>query len=483
MSFEFAPGELEKLRKDPRHYAEATMTEAGGKTYRGVGVKLKGGRSFREIDAKPGITVNMKKYPGGERFHGMEKFHLNNAVQDATYLHEIIAAEVCRAAGVPAGRGTHALVGIGGRNCGLYVFKEAYTEDFLAHFFQNPTGDLYDGGRFEELKETMEKDQGDDAQRENIKELIAACREPDLERRWKRLEAILDTDAYVSFTAVEALLSHHDGYNFNHNNYRVYFDPTSGKAHFLHHGMDQAFGWQLSLLKGSASLAWGAVFSNPEWHGRYRGRLQELYAKAIQPTDWTQRIAALGAKAQAALDKHDPKLAAEFPAKIAAAQKDVQGRFDFVAAQLAHLPEPAVFGADDTLAVTSAWKSLKWSGTDIKFDQPPFEGAARLHLATGKPGSGAWEATLNLARGRYRVEGRVKTAGLVPSGDGKATGLAFNARTKVGERQFLKGDNDWRVLGCEFETPGADVTLQLEFRAERGEAWLDRESVRLVRLK
>ena len=77
----------------------------------------------------------------------------------------------------------------------------------------------------------------------------------------------------------------------------------------------------------------------------------------------------------------------------------------------------------------------------------------------------------------------MKTAGLVPSGDGKATGLAFNARTKVGERQFLKGDNDWRVLGCEFETPGADVTLQLEFRAERGEAWLDRESVRLVRLK
>lgn len=60
--------------------------------------------------------------------------------------------------------------------------------------------------------------------------------------------------------------------------------------------MDQTFGWQLSLLKGSATFAWNAVFSNPEWHGRYRGRLQELYANTIAETDWTQRIAALGAR-------------------------------------------------------------------------------------------------------------------------------------------------------------------------------------------
>ena len=482
LSFEFAPEELAKIRKDPREYAECTMTEAGGKTYRGVGVKLKGGRSFREIDAKPGMTVNMKKYSGGERFHGMEKFHLNNAVQDATYMHEIIAAEVCRAAGVPAGRGTHALVSVGGQTRGLYVFKEAYSEEFLAHFFADPTGDLYDGGRWVELTETMEKDQGDDDERDNIKELIGACREADPATRWKRLNAILDVDAYVSFTAVEALLSHHDGYNFNHNNYRVYFDPATGKAHFVHHGMDQAFGWQLSLLKGSATLAWNAVFSNPEWHGRYRGRLQELYANAIQPTDWSARIAALGAKAQAALEKVDAKLAAEFPEKVATAQKQVKERFDFVADQLAHLPEPAAFGADGTLAVTSAWKSLKWSGADIKFDRPTFENAERLRIGTGKPGAGAWEATLNLARGRYRVEGRVKTAGVVAGAEGKNPGVSFNARTKVGARQFLKGDNDWCVIGSEFETPGADVTLQLEFRAEHGEAWLDLESVRLVRL-
>ena len=39
----------------------------------------------------------------------------------------------------------------------------------------------------------------------------------------------------------KTLLSHWDGYNFNRNNYRVYFDATTGKAVFFCHGMDQAF--------------------------------------------------------------------------------------------------------------------------------------------------------------------------------------------------------------------------------------------------
>ena len=65
LSFAFAPEELAKLRKGPGNSAEAMMTEAG----------------LLAIDQKPRMTLSLKKFPGGERFHGMERFHLNHALQ------------------------------------------------------------------------------------------------------------------------------------------------------------------------------------------------------------------------------------------------------------------------------------------------------------------------------------------------------------------------------------------------------------------
>ena len=483
LSFEFAAEELEKLRKDPRNYAEATMTEAGGKTYRGVGVKLKGGRSFRQIDDKPALTVNMKKYDGVERFHGMEKFHLNNSVQDPTFLHEIISAEVCREAGVPAARGTHAVVTIGGKPRGLYVFKEAFDEDFLSHFFKDPTGDLYDGGRFEELSDKMEKDQGDDAERDNIKELIAACQESDPAKRWARLEAIFDVDAYIDFTAIEAILAHSDGYNFNHNNYRVYFDPATGRARFIHHGMDKTFAWDgFSVFHPAKALVWGALFSNPQWQAKYFGKAQEAFRR-VAGKDWAKRIDEIGGKVEKALAKSDEKLAAEFPAKVALMQKQVQTRFAFVDGQLRQPPQPPAFDAERSIGVADGWTTLKLAGTDFVLDVVPVEGGEQLHLRAAKRALGRWEKTVYLEQGRYRLEGRVKTAGVAATADGKGKGVLLAGQAKMLNPRNLSGDNDWQAIGSEFDTPTGDVLLAFELRGERGEAWCDRSSLRLVRLK
>src|SRR6185503_18875474 len=97
----------------------------------------------------------------------------------------------------------------------------------------------YDGGFVSDIRPEMEKDEGDPLKRDNIKELVEACREGDAPKRWSRLEKILDVDKFLSFLAMEAILSHWDGYNFNRNNYRLYFDAGSGKAVFFLHGMDQ----------------------------------------------------------------------------------------------------------------------------------------------------------------------------------------------------------------------------------------------------
>src|SRR4051812_4202165 len=56
---DLGPKELDALRREPRKYVKATLKE-GDKVYKDVGVHVKGAAgSFRGIDDKPGLTLNM----------------------------------------------------------------------------------------------------------------------------------------------------------------------------------------------------------------------------------------------------------------------------------------------------------------------------------------------------------------------------------------------------------------------------------------
>lgn len=72
----------------------------GGATYKDVGIKLKGAAgSFRGFDDRPAVNGELAdKYIRQQVFHDLEKFHLNNSVQDESYLNEL-----CRTFFAPAG--------------------------------------------------------------------------------------------------------------------------------------------------------------------------------------------------------------------------------------------------------------------------------------------------------------------------------------------------------------------------------------------
>src|SRR5207249_5753789 len=56
----------------------ATVRE-GDRVYTNVAVHLKGHLgSFRPVDSKPAFTLNFDKNAKGQRFHGLQKIHLNN---------------------------------------------------------------------------------------------------------------------------------------------------------------------------------------------------------------------------------------------------------------------------------------------------------------------------------------------------------------------------------------------------------------------
>ena len=151
--------------------------------------------------------------------------------------------------------------------------------------------------------------------------------------------------------------------------------------------------------------------------------------------------------------------------------------------QLRQPPQPPAFGADQSIAVADGWTTLKLAGTDFVLDVVPAEGSEQLHLRAAKRALGRWEKTIYLEAGRYRLEGRVKTAGVAPTADGKGKGVLLAGQAKMLNPRNLTGDNDWQAVGSEFETPTGDVLLAFELRGERGEAWCDRSSLRLVKLK
>src|SRR5688572_6147107 len=163
LKIEITGTNLSNLRKDNRKYVKCTIRE-GEKVYEDVAIRLKGAAgSFRGLDDRPALTVNFDKFVERQEFHGLQKLHLNNSVQDPSYLTELICGELFVAAGVPAARTTHARVELNGRDLGLYVLKEGFDKVFLKKPDRNPKGNLYDGGFLQEITDNLEKDSGDGA--------------------------------------------------------------------------------------------------------------------------------------------------------------------------------------------------------------------------------------------------------------------------------------------------------------------------------
>ena len=270
----------ESLRSEPRTWTTCRLIENGDIVHDRVAIKIKGGYgSFRELEDRPALTLNMDKHVTGRRFHGLDKFHLNNSVQDESLLREFLGAELFRIAGIPAPRVTHVRVFIGERDVGLYVLKESFDEDFLRRSFRRSDGNLYDGRPNEEIDDGLTRDEGrrGDAGAD-LAALADACRVVDDATRFAMIDERLDVDSFLTFAAVEAIAGHWDGYCSARNNYRVYVDPDVGdRVRFLPHGMDQILTDPgMGLFEPPPALVAMAVLEHPDWRRRYRERVAEL---------------------------------------------------------------------------------------------------------------------------------------------------------------------------------------------------------------
>ncbi|MFZ5481240.1 MAG: CotH kinase family protein [Myxococcota bacterium] len=210
-----------------------------------VGVRIKGvWGSLRTLDQKVALKVDLNAY-APHRLRGLETLTLNNMVQDPTYVHEALAYALFREAGLPASRTGWVELWIDGEFVGFYVHVETVDDTFLARWWADPGGALYEGAYGVDFyvgdEAEFEYDEGPDPDdRADLTAVAELLDEPATDANLRLLEARVDVDQVLKVMAIEALSWHWDGYT-TANNYRVYHDPHADRFQMIPWGLDQTF--------------------------------------------------------------------------------------------------------------------------------------------------------------------------------------------------------------------------------------------------
>lgn len=462
---------------------KATVRE--GKTvYTNVAVHLKGSFTFQGIDEKPSLTLNFDKFAPGQRFHGLDKIHLNNSVQDPSYLCEKLAREMFVAAAVPAARIGHARVSLNDRALGFYVLVEGYNKRFLKRHFKSTKGNLYDGGSGGDITKALEVDSGEQPDnRADLAALLAASREPNAAQRYARFEQILDLDRFITFAALEVLLQHWDGYCLGPNNFRLFHDVEHDKMIFMPHGLDQILGVGLSppttITPNWDGLVARALFTTPEGRRRYMERFGQIFTNQFRTDDLIARV-----------DEHAKKNRPwavsgifggfQYQSAVDGLKSRIVRREQQVREQLENPEKPIAFGQDGVLRLTG-WRFQRpnrgsINGRRVRQDD---RDSLEVRITGGNWSSGSWRKLMLLEAGQYELSGQGRVEGLPAgatnsgvilrvSGERDATGLVTNAA--------------WTPLKYEFELPGlVNAELVCEFRGPEGAGTFDASSLQLRR--
>jgi spore coat protein CotH len=503
LRIDIAPQQMDALRKDPRAYARATVTELipgqPDQTYPNASVHLKGmWGSFRDIGDRPAFTLSFGRLPGGQPFHGLWKLHLNNSVQDPTFLSENLGRTLFRAAGIPVPRSSHARVWLNGKDMGFYVLLEGLDRTFLQRSYNARSGIVFEGN-LQEIDQPLnavvaersqpttrplkDSPEGKKLQAEaktkalpELKKLVDAVNERDRVLRRKKLEEVLDVDRFLTFMAMEALTAHWDGYCANRNNYRIFQNPQTGKFIFMAHGMDQLFQQpDCSLFMTNGVIA-RVLLETPEDRYRYIERVAELRQTVFTPEALTKRLDEIATHTLPAMADINPDAARQHKDHIAEMKHRIQDRFRGVDRQLASFPRPLKFDSTG-LASLKGWQLQQQSG-QASFDRLTEDGKPLLRLFASTPCTASLRTTVLLPKGKYTFQARCRATQLTPANDTGGLCLRISGSQATSR---LSGNTDWQTCQYEFEVPdpSREVVLVCELKAKSGQAFLDEQSLTL----
>lgn len=301
------------LRHRKRSFTFGTLTLDGNRL-EGVGVRLKGHRSMREIDEKPSFVIDVTERNKGRRVAGMRRLVFNAMVEDPTEVREALAYDLFRRAGMLAPRTTYVALQIGDRPAALYLAVEALNKDFLA---ANPA--LHGGGLFEgdygcdleaDHVRRFDKDGGQERHREALGRLVGRL-PGGVTQVFAEDGTHFDRDATLTFLALTTLVGDFDGYRHAHN-YTLACDAKGERWCLLPWGLDRILGKHLPPFHGHESAVAKACMADRSCRYDYARTLKAMNALLVAADlpGLAQRLWALidGAHLQpdAAAQPHSP---------------------------------------------------------------------------------------------------------------------------------------------------------------------------------
>jgi hypothetical protein len=235
---------------------------AGGKTYKGVGVRYKGNFTYLigANQLKRPLKIDLAHYVEGQRFLSQKKLNLASGGTDPARSREVLAFAVFRAAGVPAPRTAYAEVTLtvpgkyDREYVGLYVLIEQVGGPFLKLHFKDSSGLLlkpeglqggltYLGEDWKPYEQRYRpKGTADQKQQRRLIDFARLVNRAGDEQFRKEIGAYLDVDAFLRFVAANALIANLDSYlGFGHN-YYLYLRPDTNRFVFIPWDVDLSFG-------------------------------------------------------------------------------------------------------------------------------------------------------------------------------------------------------------------------------------------------
>jgi len=206
-----------------------------------IGIRKKGflGSIFSPA---PSLRIITDKYIAGQDLGGTSSITFNNNSQEVTRIWTSLAYYIYELANYPAPRSHLANVSINDEALGVYTRIEPLDEKFLQRVFGNSAGHLYEGQVVDFVEDWLPRWTAKTAATNNVGlpiiNIAQALELPD-EQLISTLEQYLNIDRFISFWALEILLSMDDGYTVNRNNFFVYFDPDDGgRATLIPWGID-----------------------------------------------------------------------------------------------------------------------------------------------------------------------------------------------------------------------------------------------------
>jgi CotH kinase protein/RTX calcium-binding nonapeptide repeat (4 copies) len=250
---------IDALNSDPGEYQDGTFSLTTPSEVYGpfnVGIRLKGTGSFRPLSGKAAFKVKMSHSVPGQRFLGLKTLTLNNMIQDPSMIHEVLAYEVFRSAGVAASRTGYAYVRVNDQDYGVYLNIETLDDVMLPRWFES-TQHLYEGeldeqGGVDVLPGNAGRfsvDEGSETDLSDLEALIAAVNGGgDFS---DRVQSVADLQQLSRMWAVEKYIGHWDSYSGQQdssrpNNYNLHSD-SAGIFRMLPWGTDQTWARRLAF--------------------------------------------------------------------------------------------------------------------------------------------------------------------------------------------------------------------------------------------